>query len=91
MQVLLENLFLLFTIHVSNKLYISFYLCWSNQSDLGLGPSLSWVHECDKFGAQHGAHKVPLKEDWRRVGGRLKREGQYVYLWLTHVVWQKPT
>ena len=91
MKVLLENLFLLFTIHVSNKLYISFYLCWSDQSDLGLGPSLSWVHECDKFGAQHGAHKVPLKEDWRRVGGRFKREGQYVYLWLTHVVWQKPT
>ena len=71
MQVLLENLFLLFTIHVSNKLYISFYLCWSNQSDLGLGPSLSGVHECDKFGAQHGAHKVPLKEDWRRVGGAI--------------------
>ena len=26
------------------------------------------------------------------VGGRLKREGTYVYLWLIHVVvWQKPT
>ena len=25
------------------------------------------------------------------VGGRFKREGTYVYLWLTHVdVWQKP-
>jgi len=24
-------------------------------------------------------------------GGRLKREGIYVYLWLIHVVWQKPT
>ena len=26
------------------------------------------------------------------VGGRLKREGIYVYLWLVHAgVWQKPT
>ena len=26
------------------------------------------------------------------VGGRLKREGTYVYLWLVHAdVWQKPT
>ena len=25
------------------------------------------------------------------MGGRLKREGTYVYLWLIHVVWQKPT
>ena len=26
------------------------------------------------------------------VGGRFKREGTYVYLWLIHVdVWQKPT
>ena len=26
------------------------------------------------------------------VGGRFKREGTYVYLWLVHVnVWQKPT
>ena len=28
----------------------------------------------------------------REVGGRFKREGTYVYLWLVHVnVWQKPT
>ena len=28
----------------------------------------------------------------REVGGRFKREGTYVYLWLIHVdVWQKPT
>ena len=28
----------------------------------------------------------------REVGGRLKREGTYVYLWLIHGdVWQKPT
>ena len=27
----------------------------------------------------------------REVGGRSKREGAYVYLWLIHVnVWQKP-
>ena len=25
------------------------------------------------------------------VGGRFKREGTYVYLWLIHIVWQKPT
>ena len=30
--------------------------------------------------------------DWGEVGGRLKREGIYVYLWLIHVVvQQKPT
>ena len=30
-------------------------------------------------------------EGWE-VGGRFKREGTYVYLWLIHVdVWQKPT
>ena len=29
---------------------------------------------------------------WWEVGGRFKREGTYVYLWLIHVgVWQKPT
>ena len=28
----------------------------------------------------------------RKVGGRFKRKGTYVYLWLVHVnVWQKPT
>jgi len=28
----------------------------------------------------------------REMGGRLKREGTYVYLWLSLVdVWQKPT
>ena len=28
----------------------------------------------------------------REMGGRFKREGIYVYLWLTHVdVWQKTT
>ena len=28
----------------------------------------------------------------RKVGGRFKREGTYVYLWLIHVdVWQKPS
>ena len=27
----------------------------------------------------------------RQVGGKFKREGTYVYLWLSHVdVWQKP-
>ena len=27
-----------------------------------------------------------------KVGGRFKREGTYVYLWLIHVdAWQKPT
>ena len=27
-----------------------------------------------------------------KVGGRFKREGTYIYLWLIHVdVWQKPT
>ena len=33
-------------------------------------------------------------EGWDQVkmGGNFKREGTYVYLWLTHVdVWQKPT
>ena len=28
---------------------------------------------------------------WDAVGGRFKREGTYVYLWLIHIVWQKPT
>ena len=29
--------------------------------------------------------------EWE-VGGRFKREGTYVYLWLIHIdVWQKPT
>ena len=28
--------------------------------------------------------------EWE-VGGRFKREGSYVYLWLIHDVWQKPT
>ena len=32
-----------------------------------------------------------MKEDWRGVGGRFKRKGPYVYLRLTHVVWQKAT
>ena len=70
MKGLLENLFLLFTVHVSNKLEISLYLCWSNPLDLDLGPALSRVYEFDKFGAQCGAHKVkmPLKEDWRLRG-----------------------
>ena len=28
----------------------------------------------------------------REVGGRLKRDGTYVYLWMIHVdAWQKPT
>jgi len=28
----------------------------------------------------------------RELGGRFKREGTWVYLWLIHVeVWQKPT
>ena len=28
----------------------------------------------------------------REMGGRFKREGTYVYLWLIHVdVWKKPT
>ena len=31
-------------------------------------------------------------EIWWDVGGRIQREGTYVYLWLIHVdVWQKPT
>ena len=32
-------------------------------------------------------------EEWNReeAGGRRKREGIYVYLWLIHIVWQKPT
>ena len=34
-------------------------------------------------------------DGWDRVecwGERFKREGTYVYLWLTHIVaWQKPT
>ena len=33
-------------------------------------------------------------EEWDGVGvgGRFKREGTYVYLWLIHVdIWQKPT
>ena len=32
-------------------------------------------------------------EGWEGVrGGRFKREGTYVYLWLIHAdVWQKPT
>ena len=30
-------------------------------------------------------------EGWNGMGGRFKREGTYVYLWLVHVdVWQKP-
>ena len=29
---------------------------------------------------------------WWEVGGRFKREGTYVYIWLIHVgMWQKPT
>ena len=27
---------------------------------------------------------------WWEVGERFRREGTYVYLWLIHVVWQKP-
>ena len=31
-------------------------------------------------------------ETGREVGGMLKRDGTYAYLWLTHVdAWQKPT
>ena len=31
-------------------------------------------------------------EGWEGEGGRLQREGTYVYLWLIRVdVWQKPT
>ena len=30
-------------------------------------------------------------EGWDGVGGRFKKEGLYVYLWLIHVdIWQKP-
>ena len=29
-------------------------------------------------------------EEWEVGEGRFKREGTYVYLWLIHVVWQKP-
>ena len=30
--------------------------------------------------------------DGEEVGGRFKREGTHVYLWLIHVdIWQKPT
>ena len=30
--------------------------------------------------------------EWDRIGGRFKREGTYVQLWLLHVdIWQKPT
>ena len=30
-------------------------------------------------------------EGWDGVGGKFKREGTYVYLWLIHIdVWQKP-
>ena len=31
-------------------------------------------------------------ETWTEVGGRFKREGIHVHLWLIHVdVWEKPT
>ena len=30
-------------------------------------------------------------EGWGGVGGTFKRQGIYVYLWLIHIVWQKPT
>ena len=30
-------------------------------------------------------------EGWGGVGGMFKRQGIYVYLWLIHIVWQKPT
>ena len=33
-----------------------------------------------------------LKQEGRVMGGRFKREGIYVYLWLIHVkIWQKTT
>ena len=33
-----------------------------------------------------------LKQMGTKVGGRFKREGTYIYLWLIHVdVWQNPT
>ena len=36
-------------------------------------------------------HSVTTWRGGMGVGGRLKREGTYVYLWLIHtVVWQKP-
>ena len=43
-------------------------------------------------GAQPGALWQPRGVGWGEVGGRFKREGIYVYLWLIHIaIWQKPT
>ena len=44
---------------------------------------------CMTQGTQTGALYQPRGVRW---GGRFKREGTYVYLWLMHVdVWQKTT
>ena len=44
---------------------------------------------CMSQGTQTGALYQPRGVGW---GGRFKREGTYVHLWLIHTdVWQKPT
>lgn len=44
-------------------------------------------------GAQPGALAQPRRVGWSSgMGGRVKREGTYAYLWLIHVdMWQKAT
>ena len=43
---------------------------------------------CDNLEGWDG---IGVGMGWK-VGGRFKRKGTYVYLWLVHVdVWQKPT
>ena len=42
--------------------------------------------------SNRGSESIQRGGMGRLVGGRLKKEGTYVYLWLIHVdVWQKPT
>ena len=44
---------------------------------------------CDNLSRGGGMEAGEMR---REMGGRFKREGTYVYLWLTQVdTWQKPT
>ena len=53
------------------------------------------VHEnlpCDSGNSNRGSVTTSRGGTGREAGGRFKREGTYVHLWLIRVdVWQKPT
>ena len=59
-------------------------------------PNAEWMASGDSLRGTGSSNQMPCGnlEDgmgWE-VGGRLKKEGTYVYLWLIHAdVWQRPT